>query len=520
MEIQEKSKVLTKIPLMTAIFGAALLFAAVLGIQATSVNSESLPVCPSSQAVIVNPPHNQVMQGVVPLEMFHNGPEAELSNVKFRLDGSGLGDAQRETASTGLWFLEWDTTTVNNGPYELRARLDYSSGTLDDCLTQPVMIAVDNPTGTGSDLGVEIHPPEWVGPTNVNFGFHAEAWLEDNSGSTVSVTDNASFTWSTTKGTIVNQGQWADYFSGPNSGTGTVEVIASYGAQTATDTAEVEVLSSTSGDNGDYTYPDIDGDPPEDDELEDDDDDYPLSNTQTTGEQGDVALARCIQTRLGEEEYKQLLDSRERLNREQFNEAWSCFAQRQFVIPANLAPVKPDDVKQLKKHRRARIAEFKNVEIDGNKQALQLSGEAEPDSNLLIYVFSEPLVLTTQSDSDGRWTYTLEDPLEPGDHEAYVLVEADDGYQRSDGFAFAIAQADATADNPNGYGLTLVGSDDSTNQSVYLAGVGAIVLLASVFLTRYVWFKKKEPPQPEQGPEDSPLGTKPSEPPSNEIDQQ
>ncbi|GAG77062.1 unnamed protein product, partial [marine sediment metagenome] len=96
-----------------------------------------------------------------------------------------------------------------------------------------------------------------------------------------------------------------------------------------------------------------------------------------------------------------------------------------------------------------------------------------------------PLVLTTTSDGNGNWSYTIEDPLEPGSHEAYVAVESDNGeFVRSQSFAFTINQAASTEDNPSGLSLAL-GSSSNDAVSSYL---GFIVLAIGLIVAAFVTF--------------------------------
>ena len=71
------------------------------------------------------------------------------------------------------------------------------------------------------------------------------------------------------------------------------------------------------------------------------------------------------------------------------------------------------------------LLEVVNVEtietVDENK-GLKISGKALPDTYVTIYIYSDPIVLTVKTDSDGNWSYVLEDPVEEGTHEVYVAV--------------------------------------------------------------------------------------------------
>lgn len=62
----------------------------------------------------------------------------------------------------------------------------------------------------------------------------------------------------------------------------------------------------------------------------------------------------------------------------------------------------------------------------GNKKLL-LTGKGLPNSFVTIYVYSDPIVLTVKTDSDGNWTYELDKDLENGNHQVYVAVTDNTG---------------------------------------------------------------------------------------------
>lgn len=71
-------------------------------------------------------------------------------------------------------------------------------------------------------------------------------------------------------------------------------------------------------------------------------------------------------------------------------------------------------------------------------------GERTPNSFVTIYIYSDPIVLTVKTDSEGNWTYELDKNLEDGNHEAYVAVTDNTGKitAKSEPIAFVkIAQA-------------------------------------------------------------------------------
>ncbi len=81
---------------------------------------------------------------------------------------------------------------------------------------------------------------------------------------------------------------------------------------------------------------------------------------------------------------------------------------------------------------------------ENGEQKLHLEGKGLPNSFVTIYIYSDPIVLTVKTDSEGNWTYELDKNLEDGNHEAYVAVTDNTGKitAKSEPIAFVkIAQA-------------------------------------------------------------------------------
>ncbi len=83
---------------------------------------------------------------------------------------------------------------------------------------------------------------------------------------------------------------------------------------------------------------------------------------------------------------------------------------------------------------------------DGAGPRTKLAGRALPGQVVTIYVYSYlPVVLTTQADADGNWSYDLASGMSEGKHEAYVTVTDESGtiQAKSEPLAFMINQAQA-----------------------------------------------------------------------------
>ncbi len=51
---------------------------------------------------------------------------------------------------------------------------------------------------------------------------------------------------------------------------------------------------------------------------------------------------------------------------------------------------------------------------------LMIRGTGPPDSTVVLFIYSTPIMVSTRTDSEGNWTYLLERELEDGSHEVYV----------------------------------------------------------------------------------------------------
>lgn len=81
-----------------------------------------------------------------------------------------------------------------------------------------------------------------------------------------------------------------------------------------------------------------------------------------------------------------------------------------------------------------------------------ITGSAEPNSIVLIYVYSKmPLVLTVKTDASGNFVYSLQDSILDGKHSVYVAVTNETGKikEKSNPLTFFVSQA--RAETPNDF---------------------------------------------------------------------
>jgi len=61
------------------------------------------------------------------------------------------------------------------------------------------------------------------------------------------------------------------------------------------------------------------------------------------------------------------------------------------------------------------------------KKYLKIQGKALPNSFVVLYIYSKPIVVIAKADSDGNWTYMLDKTLEDGEHKVYAAVTNNTG---------------------------------------------------------------------------------------------
>lgn len=112
-----------------------------------------------------------------------------------------------------------------------------------------------------------------------------------------------------------------------------------------------------------------------------------------------------------------------------------------------------------------------------------MQGKTLPNATVDIYIFSEPIVVTTQADANGNWTYQLSYHLPSGNHEAYTIVQhPDKGAVRSEAFNFGVAYARADGRDTMEMMVAQPMKNNSINRYFILSLTIIIITLLAFFL--------------------------------------
>jgi len=81
--------------------------------------------------------------------------------------------------------------------------------------------------------------------------------------------------------------------------------------------------------------------------------------------------------------------------------------------PGAVPPAKADVYK---------VEKVKSVKAEDGSSLVEISGRALPLSYVKIFIYSQPVIVAVKTDAQGRWTYTLDKPLEDGNHTVYATL--------------------------------------------------------------------------------------------------
>lgn len=207
----------------------------------------------------------------------------------------------------------------------------------------------------------------------------------------------------------------------------------------------------------------------------------------------------CIIDAIGSLRLKEIVEDSKVPTSFELDRIKACFNSNNNIIPAEFAPLDENNVKVLKIAGGVKIEKIENSikNSDGSTaKVMVISGRSEPFKTILIYIFSEPLVMTTTADADGNWSYELENPINPGEHEVYAVVNQSDGqYIRSNPWDFIIGRAEASAENPDGMSLDLTSvtpPQDRSSILTYVVIVSTVLMLALVIVAVYMIKRNKK----------------------------
>lgn len=467
-------------------------------------NTGTMPNCPvglvfnvSPSTAVAGTTQLSTISGVASLMVGSTtASSTPINRVLFTGNGIVLGRAQ--ATSSYSWSMPWVSSLMPNGSVNLQAVVTFSNNT--ECRTNNISININNPKV--SKLTAVVTPASWQGPMSFSFPITTNVGVPDYN---LDVTQFATYDWKASIGNVSPIAQQAQFSSGQTVGTGAVLVIAHYGGADFQANIPVVVAnpntplpSPTTSNNSTSTTTSTATTPAT----------STSSNTTTTTTpvvvpqrvaalQNNPSAQDCAVGAVGKDRFEAINTGATRPTAEELKKLSACFASSNFILPSNFAPVAPAKINELPTAKNVEINKLENrtkTNDAGKKDVLTIKGKAAPNSIVIVYIFSDPLVLTTTADANGDWSYALEDPIESGKHEVYAVVDKGSGtYEKSNPFSFVIGKAEAAASNPTALSLKLADTTTpaQSNRSMYLFIVGAILLVLILIVGFAIVYAKK-----------------------------
>lgn len=419
--------------------------------------------------------------------------------------------------------IDFQTSSASyaNGQNALfaRAHLVGSGGYSNDCQSNNRSITVQKAPPDNSALMVFIEPTSLTLNLSQPGELRAFAYSYNN-GTYTPLTSGVTFGWTTSFGSLTPNHDRATFLSG-TVGTATVKVTGTYGAKNSQKEIFIYVNSTSSGTSGSSTgtiptavilcvksaigevrYQAISTGQSVPTAEENDKFHRCFETYQTTIPERFVPTSTplppevqsCLKLAVGAQRFYEINSGRSRPTATENEKGRGCFDKPRTTIPLSFAPIAAEKatIVALAKNSKTKIVTAKErvaeESVETKIPAIIFEGSAEANKSVYLYIFSDPKVLLAKTDENGQWSYTLEDPLDPGQHEVYVAVEnLDSNFVRSDPFFIEVAQAAPSDVNPNGGSLNL----ESNLQSQQRLFIALAALLITVGLVAITFLRRK-----------------------------
>lgn len=155
----------------------------------------------------------------------------------------------------------------------------------------------------------------------------------------------------------------------------------------------------------------------------------------------------CLTQSIGETAFSEINSGKRTPSNDEKVKGESCFAKLQsdqlkfLPRPSEEIPFLEEDTDTI--NLSGIKEETKEIKGKGLGGKLTFSGVGPANSVIYIYIYTEPIVVTTKTDENGDWVYELDQPLEGEKHIAYATVKTSSGKSvRSSVFDFTVVAAD------------------------------------------------------------------------------
>lgn len=170
------------------------------------------------------------------------------------------------------------------------------------------------------------------------------------------------------------------------------------------------------------------------------------------------------------------------------------------LSPIEKAIINKTELEQPKKSGQTDIENLKITKVGGVSQAeqskknetIKIEGRAKPNEIVSLFIYSAmPIVVTVKTDKNGDWIYELDKTLVDGKHEAYVVVNNEEGEITSKSASFSFFVKEAKAVDQDSYLKTEIVSTDIVDTMIYWYIAAGIILIVFGISFYFLYGKKQ-----------------------------
>jgi hypothetical protein len=463
----------------------------------------ALAACPSGTSVVFGSTSGTgSLSGIQTLKA-HSTNTTTATSMTFRIASPTTVILGQGVLQGADWVLNWDSRNVPNGTYQFQAIAHYGANTTSDCPSGLVPYSINNVPTQAPKLTATINPAGLNAVYGQSATFAAYAIYVDQFGRQFTNPTGTVIRWTTAAGKLSYIDRPSTVLTALNApGSYTLNLHVSLNGVSAAAVAPVKISTSPTTTTNTSPSPSPSPSPlvtnaPVTEEIPKDLTAAEVTRlatmptvfrpTEPTNSKPLVAIKTlsCVEQKVGAERFSEISSGQSAPTAEERRLLAKCFSGPE-RIPATLAPVPPASVDELKSETGlVTVAGLKNHTITNEKgdkvDAILVTGTGAPNSSIFIYIFSDPMVLRAETDSQGKWSYVLQNPLEPGKHEVYAVAEKDAGtFVRTPAVPVQIAAAAPNSTD----GSLVIESTWQPAQVAFAAGAVVMVIGALLLLLR------------------------------------
>lgn len=472
---------------------------------------EALATCSTGSSVqITSPTSGATVAGIVDL-VSHSTAINQPTGVTYAISAPTtaiLGNASPTATTTSAnWVMHWDSASKPDGSYQLIAIYHFGPDSASDCTSPAVPFYITNqPTpAPAPTLSIAINPTYLSLAPGQQATLTVSGTYTSSSGVQQPVdSSTAGFAWSASGSRLNSPGSRSIVLTaGPEGGSFVASVIVTMNGISKSTAVPVKIIApSPTGSTSPPPTPPTPTTSPtapppagtvtplslaKERQLANDASVFRPTAPTNANPAVSLATLSCLQQKLGSD-YSAISSGQVQPTAAQRKLGSQCFSGSD-RIPTRLAPVEPAHISEVTQEKAiVSLTDIKNSTQATNKSAqgthskvILVSGTSVPNSDVFIYVFSDPMVLRAQADNNGKWSYVLDNPLKPGKHEVYAVASKDSSsFVRSSALPITIAAAGAQ----NQDGSLVLESKLQPVQTAFILGSGFLVILAVVLALR------------------------------------